>query len=155
MGTHSVNYQIDLDPNTFGEQSDALFHLGESYELAHGELDGARWECRLANCGEQRLYDKKGDRIANDELSTLYDTDQKLSDAINKDEITIENNSWWEVEFYLVDDNSHWYLDLFEPLDDTCIVDSPEDAIKYIKSLLQDEPFIKDFKAALKGETDM
>lgn len=144
------NYVIDLNPDDFGEQSDALFHLGESYELAHGEIDGIKWECRLANCGEQRLYDKEGNRIANDELSTLYDTDKKLSDAIDKDEITIGNNSWWELEFFLVDESSHWFLDLFT--DNSEVIDSPKDGIEYFKNLMSDKAFVDDLKSALKGE---
>lgn len=153
MGTHGINYQIDLDPTDFSEQTDALFHLGESYDLAHGELDGTRWECRLANCGEQRLYNKEGNLIPNDEIGILYNTDTKLWDAIDDGEVELANNSWWEVEFYRVDNDSHWYLDLF--IDNSEVIDSPTDAIRYVEFLLQDEPFIKDFKAALKGETDM
>lgn len=161
MGTSSINYQIDLDPNDFGQQSDALFHLGEGYPLAHGKLDGVGWECRLSNCGEQRLYDKEGNRIGNDDLVNIYDSDKELSEAIDKDEITIDNNSWWELEFFRVDESSDWYLDLFMALDDTCIVDSPKDAIETFKALMSDKAFIKDLKIALKGlrsekgETDM
>lgn len=160
MGTHGINYQIDLDPTDFSERTDALFHLGESYPLAHGELDGTRWECRLANCGEQKI-NVKGERIHPAEIDQYYDTDTKLWDAIDDGEVELLNNSWWEVEFYRVDDDSNWYLDLFPPLDDACIVDNPTDALRYVEFLLQDEPFIKDFRAALKGlrseegETDM
>lgn len=154
MGNGSINFQIDLDPTDFGEQTDALFHLGESYSLAHGELDGTRWECRLANCGEQKI-NVKDERIHPAEIDQYYDTDTKLWDAIDDGEVELLDNSWWEVEFYRVDDDSNWYLDLFPPLDDACIVDNPTDALRYVEFLLQDEPFIKDFRAALKGETDM
>ena len=153
MGNAGINYQIDLDPTDFGEQTDALFHLGDSYPLAHGELDGTKWECRLANCGEQKI-NVKGERIHPAEIGQYYDTDTKLWDAIDDGDVELLNNSWWEVEFYRVDDDSNWYLDLFAPLDDTCIVDNPTDALRYVEFLLQDEPFIKDFRAALKGETE-
>lgn len=147
-----MDYQIDLDPTDFGERTDALFHLGESYELAHGELDGTRWECRLANCGEQRIWNKDH-TLMDDEVLDLYDTDTKLWDAIDDNEVILVNNSWWEVEFYRVDDDSHWFLDLFT--DNSEVIDSPVDAIRYVEFLLQNEPFVKDFKVALKGETDM
>lgn len=162
MGTSRLNYQIDLDPTDFGEQTDALFHLGESYPLAHGEIDGTRWECRLANCGIQKLVGKDrrgGDLIGDEEVLGYYDTDQKLWDAIDNCRVELLNNSWWELEFFLVDESSHWLLDLFA--DNSEVIDSPKDAIRYVEFLLQDEPFIKDFKAALKGlrsekgETDM
>lgn len=52
----------------------------------------------------------------------------------------------------LVDDDSHWYLDLFMPLDDTCIVDNPTDAIETFKALMNDKEFVKDLKLALKEE---
>ena len=147
-----MDYKIDLDPNDFGEQTDALFHLGDSYPLAHGELDGIKWECRLANCGEQKI-NVKGVRIHPAEIGQYYDTDKKLWKAIDDGDVELLNNSWWEVEFYRVDDDSNWYLDLFPPLDDICIVDNPTDAVRYVKFLLQDEPFIKDFKVALEGKT--
>lgn len=153
MGTHSVNYQIDLDPNIFGKQTDAMFHLGESYDLAHGELDGTRWECRLANCGKQHLlsHDKDGrlGRLVDNDVLEKYDTDKKLWKAIDNRQVELICGSWWEVEFYRVDNDSHWYLDLFT--DNSEVVDSPADAIRYVEFLLQDKPFIKDFKAALKG----
>ena len=149
-----MNYEMDIDLNEFGEQTDALFHLGESYPLAHGELDGTEWECRLANCGEQKI-NVKDERIHPAEIAQYYDTDKKLWKAIDNGDVELINNSWWEIEFYRVDDDSNWYLDLFGALDDSCIVDNPTDAIRYIKFLLQDEPFLKDFRVALKGETDM
>lgn len=155
MGTHGINYQIDLDPTDFSERTDALFHLGESYPLAHGELDGTRWECRLANCGEQHIHtsEEDGSLLFDDEVLEKYDTDTKLWDAIDDNKVILVNNSWWEVEFFRVDDDSHWYLDLFT--DNSEVIDSPADAIRYVEFLLQNEPFIKDFRAALKGETDM
>ena len=149
-----MDYTIDLNPDDFGEQTDALFHLGDSYPLAHGEIDGTWWECRLANCGEQKI-NVKGERIHPAEIDQYYDTDKKLWEAIDKDEVELLNNSWWEIEFYRVDADSNWYLDLFAPLDDTCIVDSPKDAVETFEALMKDKDFIKDLKLALKGETDM
>lgn len=149
-----INYVIDMNPDDFGERTDALFHLGESYPLAHGELDGTEWECRLANCGEQKI-NVKGERIHPAEIDQYYDTDKKLWEAIDKDEVELLNNSWWEIEFYRVDADSNWYLDLFVPLDDTCIVDSPKDAVETFEALMKDKDFIKDLKLALKGGTDM
>ena len=141
-----MKYEIDLNPDDFGEQTDALFHLGDSYPLAHG--DG--WECRLSNCGEQKI-NVKGERIHPAEIDQYYDTDEKLWKAIDKDEVELINNSWWELEFFKVDEDSNWYLDLFCALDDTCIVDNPTDAIETFKALMDDKEFIKDFKLALKG----
>ena len=145
-----MDYQIDLNPDDFGEQTDPLFHLGDSYPLAHGKLDGTEWECRLANCGEQKI-NVKGERIHPAEIDQYYETDKKLWKAIEDDEVELINNSWWEIEFYRVDEDSNWYLDLFPPLDDTCIVDNPKDAIEYFKALMNDKEFIKDLKLALKG----
>lgn len=151
-----MNYEIDLDPNDFGEQTDALFHLGESYPLAHGELDGVEWECRLVNCGEQRI-NVKGERIHPAEIDQYYDTDKKLWKAIDDGDVELINNSWWELEFFRVDESSNWYLHLFT--DNGEVVDSPKDAIEYFKRLMADldadKDFLRDFRVALKGETDM
>lgn len=148
-----MKYEIDLNPDDFGGRTDALFHLGDSYPLAHGELDGIEWECRLANCGEQKI-NVKGERIHPAEIDQYYDSDKKLWKAIDDGEVELLNNSWWEVEFYRVDDDSNWYLDLFAPLDDTCIVDGPKDAIEYFKALMVDKDFVNDLKLALRGETE-
>lgn len=148
-----MDYVIDMNPTDFGQQTDALFHLGNSYPLAHGKLDGIEWECRLANCGEQKI-NVKGERIHPAEIDQYYDSDEKLWKAIDDGEVELLNNSWWEVEFYRVDDDSNWYLDLFAPLDDTCIVDSPKDAIEYFKALTVDKDFVNDLKLALRGETE-
>ena len=151
-----MKYTIDLNPDDFGEQTDALFHLGESYPLAHGEIDGIEWECRLANCGEQRI-NVKGERIHPAEIDQYYDTDKKLWKAIDDGDVELINNSWWELEFFRVDESSNWYLHLFT--DNSEVVDSPKDAIKYFERLMADldadEDFLKDFRVALKGETDM
>lgn len=152
----ALTCQFDFDPDELGKQTDALFHLGESYPFAHGKLDGIEWECRLSNCGEQRLYDKKGNRISNDDLVNMYDSDEKLLEAIDKDEITIGNNSWWELEFFRVDDDSHWYLDLFP--DNSEMADNPAHALAYFIKLSKDKNFVKHLKLALVGEdgkTDM
>lgn len=147
----ALTCQFDFDPDELGKQTDALFHLGESYALAHGEIDGTRWECRLANCGEQKI-NVKGVRIHPAEIDQYYDSDKKLWKAIDDGDVELLNNSWWEIEFYRVDDDSHLYLDLFVPLDDTCIVDNPTDAIETFKALMNDKEFVKDLKLALKEE---
>lgn len=142
-----MDYHIVLRSDIFGRQSDALFHLEESYTLATGKIDGVKWECRLANCGEQRLYDKKGDRIANDELRFMYETDEALSQAIDTEEITIGNNSWWELEFFYDDGGTLHWLDLFP--DNSEVIDSPQDAIMYFIQLMDDEEFTKELTDAL------
>ena len=147
-----MDYKIDLNPNDFGQQTDALFHYQQSYPLAHGELDGTEWECRLANCGEQKI-NVKGERIHPAEIDQYYDTDEKLWKAIEDDEVYLDMNSWWEIEFYRVENEHNEYLDLFMALDDTCIVDNPEDAIETFKVLMDDKEFVKDLKLVLKGGT--
>lgn len=148
--TEALTCQFDFNPDEFGDREDAMFHLGESYPFAHGEIDGHKWECRLANCGEQHLISHEEDgELVDDDVLDKYNTDKKLWEAIDNNIITIINNSWWELEFFKVDDDSSWYLDLFG--DNSDVVDNPAHALAYFIRLSQDKNFVKDLKLALVG----
>ena len=147
--TDRFTYQIDLDPDSFGNRTDAVFHHGESYPLAHGILDGVEWECRLSNCGDQKIVGKDrrgGDLLGDEEVLNYYDTDQKLWDAIDNNRVNFVNNSWWELEFFRIDESSHWRLDA-----DLDVVNNPKDAIVAFIQLMLNESFLQELNLLLLG----
>lgn len=137
-----MDYKVVLNPDNFGRKTDAMFYLGDSYTLAEG--DG--WECRLSNCGEQRLY-KNGERVPSDELNLLYDTDDQLNKAINSGELEVDNHSWWELEFFKVVDNHLYFVDM--GLFTDSVVDTPKEGIQLFKEFMKSKGFVNDFKKAL------
>lgn len=139
-----MKYKITLSPKDFGERQDPMFHLGESYELATGN----GWECRLSNCGEQRMsVEQGGYLIFDDEVLEIYDTDKKLCDAIDDGTINLVNNSWWELEFFKVSDKGRDFIDM--GLFTDSVVDTPGDAIELFKYYMDDKQFVKDLKGEL------
>ena len=131
--------KIVLNEKDFGKQQDAMFHLGESYVLAEGE----GWQCRLENCGIQRIMTKDG-LYRDEDVLEIYNTDKKLNKAINKGDIVIFNNSWWEVNFFKEVENELKFLDLYFFLD--TVVFTVGEGIKLYKDLIKSEQFWKDLE---------
>lgn len=138
-----VKYKLvggDL-PELYKNQQDALFHQDESWELAEGE----GWVARIETCGEVRLY-KNGERLKPSDLPFEYETDKALYKAEKSGELSIENNNWYELQFFAETESGLFYLDLTSDL----VAYSFDECLEQFNNLMADEGWCKD----LAGEVD-
>jgi len=124
-------------PELYKDNQDPTFHVDESWELAKG--DG--WEARIEACGEIKIIDKDGNWVSVDDVIAKYDTDEKLNKALERGEISYDNNNWYEVEFFADINDRLEYLDLMA---DDCVVFDFNEAIKVFKDYMADETFKED-----------
>lgn len=132
-----VKYKLiggDL-PELYKNQQDALFHADESWELAEG--DG--WVARIETCGEVRLY-KNGERLKVSDLPFEYENDEALNKAERDGELEIENNNWYEVQFFGETEHGLFYLDLTSDL----VAYSFDECLEQFKNLMSDEKWCAD-----------
>lgn len=143
-------YEIDLKLDDFKNRTDAVLHHRQTYLLAHGH----GWFCNLTNCGEQSCVykDDKGNEYWDEDALQILDTDKRVHNAEENGRLEFRENSWWELEFFKEGTEHNEYLDLFPALDDSCIVDSPADAIDTLNWLMRDKEFKDELRKRLKGE---
>lgn len=138
-----VKYKLiggDL-PEQYKNRQDPLFHFGESWELAEG--DG--WVARIESCGEIRVY-KNGDRIKASDIPFEYDTDEELNEAERSGELEIENNNWYEVQFFGETEHGLFYLDLTPDL----VAYSFDECLGQFEELMPDEKWCADLENEVK-----
>lgn len=138
-----VKYKLvggDL-PELYKNQQDPLFHFGESWEVAEG--DG--WVARIESCGEIRAY-KNGDRIKASDIPFEYDTDDDLCKAEESGELTVENNNWYELQFFAETEHGLFYLDLTSDL----VAYSFDECLDQFKNLITDKAWCKDLASEVK-----
>ena len=134
-------------PKLYKDNQEPLLHYGESFELARGK----GWVASVASRGEIRAY-IKGERVCSHELPDYYQTDKALYEAEKKGELEVENNNWFEVEFYKVeigkDGQEHYtYLDIVA---DDCVVYSFDEALHMFDDYINDKGFQEELKKAVR-----
>lgn len=133
-----VKYKLVGDFAEYKDRQEPLLHFGESWLLAEG--DG--WVARIETCGEVRAY-KNGERIGAYDLSMEYATDKDLYRAEQAGELDIENNNWYEVQFFAETEHGLFYLDLTSDL----VAYSFDECLGQFKELMSDEKWCADLVA--------
>lgn len=135
-------------PKLYKHRQDPLFHYGDSWVLARGD----RWVAWIKTCGEVRVY-RNGDRISADDIPQYYKTDDALNRAEQTGELEIENNNWYEVQFFAERERGRGliYLDLTSDL----VAFSFDECLEQFKNLMADEKWCEDltkYVSEVKGE---
>lgn len=141
----SVRYKI-IDETVaefkqYEKAQDPLLHYEDAWNIAYG--DG--WYARVVSRGEIRAY-KDGERIRGDEIVDHYPTDDKLHEAEESGELIIENNNWYEVEFFADLENGTEYLDL---LSDNCVCFSFDEAWEIFYDYINSDSWCEELMKAV------
>lgn len=129
-------------PELYKGCEDPTFHEGESWELAVG--DG--WVARVASCGELSMS-LNGEWADTKDIIAIYDTDEKLSEAVKQGIVDYRLNNWYEVEFFAVCKDGLQYLDL---MSDDCVCYSFDEALHIFNDYMSDKSFCEDLKKYVK-----
>ena len=137
----SVRYEMITDFKQYEKAQEPLLHYGDSWNLAYG--DG--WYCKVSSRGEIRAY-RNGDRIRGDEIADYYPTDEALHKAEKSGELVVENNNWYEVEFYADLENGTEYLDI---LSDDCVCFSFDEALEIFYDYMNSDSWCEELVGAI------
>lgn len=119
---------------------DSLLNDGYEEKIAEGELlDGRKWVAQLRAVGDIRgvLHDRNSGEdidIHNNNISIFFENNEQLAKAIENDDLELENNNWFDLEF-IVDGK-------FIEMSDQDVAFSVNEGLALFDKLIEDPSFL-------------